>query len=88
MHHHEKLGLLITGVKFVKCVEQDRYVAWRHTQYLTITTLYRIMTLIGNQLEKLGHYCEKTAIAFFDAVVTTARQCTDLLEKRKLAGNL
>ncbi len=27
LHHHEKLGLLITGVKFVNGVEQDRYAA-------------------------------------------------------------
>jgi hypothetical protein len=52
-----------------------------------VESLYRIMTLAGNQLKKLGSYCEKTAAAFFDAALTTALQCSGLLEKRKLAGN-
>ncbi len=29
-----------------------------------VESLYRIMTLAGNQLKKLGSYCEKTATAF------------------------
>jgi hypothetical protein len=37
-------------------------------------------------LKKIGSYCEKTAAAFFDAVMTTALQCSGLLEKRKLAS--
>lgn len=52
-----------------------------------VESLYRIMTLAGNQLKKLGSYCEKTVAAFFDAALTTALQCSGLLEKRKLAGN-
>jgi len=52
-----------------------------------VESLYRIMTLAGNQLKKLGSYCEKTAAAFFDAVMTTALQCSGLLEKQKLASN-
>jgi len=52
-----------------------------------VESLYRIMTLAGNKLKKLGSYCEKTAAAFFDAAMTTALQCSGLLEKRKLAGN-
>jgi hypothetical protein len=52
-----------------------------------VESLNRIMTLAGKQLKKLGHYFEKTATAFFDAVITTALQCAGLLEKRKLASN-
>jgi hypothetical protein len=52
-----------------------------------VESLYRIMALAGNKLKKLGSYCEKTATAFFDAVMTTALQCSGLLEKRKLASN-
>jgi hypothetical protein len=52
-----------------------------------VESLYRIMTLAGNKLKKIGSYCEKTAAAFFDAVMTTALQCSGLLEKRKLASN-
>jgi hypothetical protein len=51
-----------------------------------VESLYRIMTLAGNKLKKIGSYCEKTAAAFFDAVMTTALQCSGLLEKRKLAS--
>jgi hypothetical protein len=52
-----------------------------------VESLYRIMTLAGNQLKKLGSYCEKTATAFFDAVMATALKCSGLLEKQKLASN-
>jgi hypothetical protein len=52
-----------------------------------VESLYRIMTLAGNKLKKLRSYCEKTVAAFFDAVMTTALQCSGLLEKRKLASN-
>jgi hypothetical protein len=45
------------------------------------------MTLAGNELKKLGQYCEKTATAFFDAVMATALKCSGLLEKRKLVSN-
>jgi hypothetical protein len=36
--------------------------------------LYRIMTLAGKKLKKLGSYCEKTETVFFDAVMNTALQ--------------
>lgn len=52
-----------------------------------VEALYRIMTIAGNQLKKLGTYCEKTATAFFDAVLGTALQQFGLVENRKLAGN-
>ena len=52
-----------------------------------VEALYRIMTLAGNRLKTLGSYCEKTATAFFDAIMEAALQGTGLLEKRKLASN-
>jgi hypothetical protein len=52
-----------------------------------VEALYRIMTLAGNRLKTLGSYCEKTATAFFDAIMETALQSAGLLEKRKLVSN-
>ena len=52
-----------------------------------VEALYRIMTLAGNRLKTLGSYCEKTATAFFDAIMETALQGACLLEKRKLVSN-
>ena len=40
--------------------------------------LYRILTLAAVQLKQLGTFCDKTAIAFFDAVMNTAMQCVGL----------
>ncbi len=40
--------------------------------------LYRILTLAVDQLENLGNFCEKTASAFFDAIMDTALQCVGL----------
>ena len=52
-----------------------------------VEALYRIMTLAGNRLKTFGSYCEKTATAFFDAIMETALQGAGLLEKRKLVSN-
>lgn len=52
-----------------------------------VEALYRIMTLAGNRLKALGSYCEKTAAAFFDAIMQTALQCAGLVEKPKLVSN-
>jgi len=52
-----------------------------------VEALYRIMTLSGNRLKALGSYCEKTATAFFDAIMETALQSAGLFEKRKLVSN-
>jgi len=46
--------------------------------------LYRILTLAADQLKQLGAFCEKTAAAFFDAIMETALQCVGL-SKNKLA---
>jgi len=45
--------------------------------------LYRILTLASDQLRKLGSICEKTAAAFFDAIMETALQCIGM-SKNKL----
>jgi len=43
-----------------------------------IEALYRILTLAADQLKTVGHFCEKTASAFFDAVIDTALTCVGL----------
>lgn len=45
--------------------------------------LCRILTLATDQLKKLGTFCEKTAAAFFDAVMDAALRCIGL-SKNKL----
>ena len=52
-----------------------------------VEALYRIMTLAGNRLRALGNYCEKTATAFFDAIMQTALHCAGFVEKPKLGSN-
>jgi len=51
-----------------------------------IEALYRILTLAADQLKNLGNFCEKTASAFFDAIMDTALQCVGL-SKNNLAMN-
>ncbi|UCD81844.1 MAG: hypothetical protein JSW26_10585 [Desulfobacterales bacterium] len=51
-----------------------------------IEALYRILTLAADQLRHLGDFCEKTASAFFDAIMNTALQCVGL-SKNNLANN-
>lgn len=51
-----------------------------------IEALYRILTLAADQLKKLGNFCEKTASAFFDAIMDTALQCVGL-SKNNLTMN-
>jgi hypothetical protein len=46
--------------------------------------LYRILTLAADQLKHMGTFCEKTAAAFFDAIMDTALQCVGL-SKNKIA---
>ena len=43
-----------------------------------IEALYRILTLAADQLKNIGNFCEKTASAFFDAIMDTALQCVGL----------
>jgi hypothetical protein len=49
-----------------------------------IEALYRILTLAADRLRTLGTVCEKTAAAFFDAIMDTALQCVGL-SKNNLA---
>ena len=37
-----------------------------------IEALYRILTLAAGQLKTIGHFCEKTALTFFDVIMDTA----------------
>ena len=39
-----------------------------------IEALYRVLSLAVDQLSNIGSYCEKTASAFFDAIINTALQ--------------
>ena len=48
--------------------------------------LHRILTLVVDQLKQLGTFCEKTAAAFFDAVMETALQCVGLSKNRLVNG--
>ena len=43
-----------------------------------IESLYRVLSLAVDQLRRIGSYCEKTASAFFDAIINSALQCVGL----------
>ncbi len=51
-----------------------------------IEALQRILTLAADRLKDMGTICEKTASAFFDAIMDTALQCVGL-SKNKLVMN-
>ena len=51
-----------------------------------IEALYRILTLAADQLKAIGNFCEKTASAFFDAIMDNALKCVGL-SKNKLMMN-
>ena len=53
------------GDLFYACCEEMQDISF-------IEALYRIMTLAVVQLREVGSYCEKTANAFFDTVLSTA----------------
>jgi len=67
------------GDLFYACCEEVADISF-------IEAFYRIMVLAGNQLKTIGSYCEKTAAAFFNAIMDTALQSVGLLENRKLAS--
>ena len=48
--------------------------------------IYRILTLAADRLKKLDAFCERTASAFFDAVMNTALQCVGLSKNSLLIG--
>jgi hypothetical protein len=49
-----------------------------------LEALCRILTLATDRLKQLGTFCEKTAAAFFDAIMESALQCVGL-SKNKFA---
>jgi hypothetical protein len=48
--------------------------------------IYRILTLAADRLKQLDAFCEKTATAFFDAVMNTALQCVGLSKNNLQIG--
>ena len=59
------------GELFYACCEEMADISF-------IEALYRILTLAAEQLRKTGSYCEKTASAFFDAIMENALRCVGL----------
>jgi hypothetical protein len=59
------------GDLFYACCEEAADISF-------MQALYRILTLAADQLKQLGAFCEKTAAAFFDAIMDTALQCVGL----------
>jgi hypothetical protein len=59
------------GDLFYTCCEEVADISF-------IQAIYRILTLAADRLKKLDAFCEKTASAFFDAVMNTALQCVGL----------
>ncbi|WP_054030952.1 hypothetical protein [Desulfatitalea tepidiphila] len=51
-----------------------------------IEALCRILMLATDRLRQLGTFCEKTAIAFFDAIMDAALQCVGLSKNKLLTG--
>jgi len=64
------------GDLFYACCEEVADISF-------MQALYRILTLAVDQLKQLGTFCEKTAAAFFDAIMDTALQYVGL-SKNKL----
>jgi hypothetical protein len=44
------------------------------------------LTLVADQLKQLGTFGEKTAVAFFDAVMETELQCFGLSKNMSMNG--
>ena len=65
------------GDLFYACCEEVADISF-------MEALYRILTLAVDQLKQLGSFHEKTAAAFFDAIMNTALQYVGL-SKSKLA---
>jgi len=53
-----------------------------------IEALFRILTLAANRLKEVGTFCEKTATAFFDAIMDTALQCVGLSKNKMAVTNV
>ena len=63
------------GELFYACCEEAADISF-------IEALYRILTVAADQLRKLGSYCEKTANAYFEAIMNTALQCIGLSKSK------
>jgi len=63
------------GDLFYACCEEVADISF-------MEALYRILTLAAEQLKQLGTFCEKTATAFFDAIMDTALQCIGLSKNK------
>jgi len=68
------------GDLFYACCDEVKDISF-------IEALYRILTLAADQLRKLGTFCEKTAAAFFDAVVEAAWQGVGLSKNNLVITN-
>jgi hypothetical protein len=51
-----------------------------------LEALHRIMTLAAEQLRKIGTFCEKTAMVFFDTVIAAALKYVNLSKNRIIAN--
>ncbi|WP_407924271.1 IS4 family transposase [Desulfosarcina alkanivorans] len=52
-----------------------------------IEALYRILTLAGERLRKIGSYCEKTASDIFDAIIESALQYVGLSKSDRVTAS-
>jgi hypothetical protein len=67
------------GDLFYACCEEVADISF-------MQALYRILTLAADQLRQLGTFCEKTATAFFDAIMDTALQRVGLSKNNLAIG--
>jgi len=67
------------GDLFYACCEEVADISF-------MQALYRILTLATDQLKQLETFCEKTAAAFFDAIMDTALQCVGLSKNNLAIG--
>jgi len=63
------------GELFYACCEEAADISF-------IEALYRILTVAADQLRKIDSYCEKTANAYFEAIMNTALQCIGLSKSK------
>jgi len=52
-----------------------------------VEALHRIMTLAVEQLQQMGTFCEKTAMVFFDTVMSAALKSVNLSKSRLVMAN-
>ena len=63
------------GDLFYRCCEEVANISF-------MQALYGFLALVADRLKQLETFCEKTAAAFFDAVMETALQCVGLSKNR------